>query len=76
VVRRKRVTSRPNVKLASLKRTFNLGDYESLQIELQSVPDEGQPVETVLDELAARAEDSARRTYGHRIKEKREKRDE
>ena len=45
-------------------------------IELQSVPNEGQPVETVLDELAARAEDSARRTYGHRIKEKREKRNE
>lgn len=43
------------VKQVSYKRTFNLGNYENVAIELTAEIQNGEAVDQVLDELAKQA---------------------
>jgi hypothetical protein len=41
-----------NIKKVAYRRKFNLGNYETLDIELEAEVNEGENVDAVLDDLA------------------------
>jgi len=59
-----------DIRLVTVKRSFNLGGFDSLSLELQAQPEIGQDPEVVMDELTEKAENFARKSYGNHIIEK------
>jgi hypothetical protein len=56
-----------DIRLVTVKRSFNLGGFDSLSLELQAQPDVGEDPEKVMDELTDRAETFAQKSYGNHV---------
>lgn len=56
-----------DVRLVTVKRSFNLGGFDSLSVEAQAATDVDEDPEKVIGDLASKLESAARSNYGHHI---------
>lgn len=53
-----------DVRLVSIKRGYNLGNYENASIEMQAIPDVNEDAGLVMKELGEKIDNFAQEKYG------------